>query len=34
MHVGMTDERLSPGVEDAEHANLGTEMAWIRRDFL
>ena len=30
--VGMTDQRLAPGVEDAEHANLGTEMAGVGGD--
>src|SRR5688572_1539523 len=32
MHVRMPDERLPPRMEDAEHADLGTEMARIRGD--
>ncbi len=32
MHVRMSDQRLSPGVEDAEHANLCSEMSRIGGD--
>ena len=32
MHVRMADQRLAPGVEDAEHADLRAEMARVRRD--
>jgi hypothetical protein len=32
MHVRMADEGLPPGVEDAEDADLGAEMARVGRD--
>ena len=32
MHVRVTDEGLSPGVQDAQHADLRTEVPRVRRD--
>jgi hypothetical protein len=34
MYVGVSCERLPPGVQDGKEADLGTEVLWIASDVL